>query len=193
MNSTAELRLTVENNPIAVVALLQSLYWGQYNLYGLSARTSPSEESMIITVQTDDRSGLLKLVLDSIYESGVAISRVEARSDQSRPRTNSDHATPQDIHPDLFQTISEIASSTPKPESKRRQWRRMMKRNLMDLFDLDELKSLSFDMDIDWDNLKGDIKELRIVEMVLYCERHGKKEELMTWCKKLRPHANWTY
>ena len=54
-------------------------------------------------------------------------------------------------------------------------------------FDLSELRTICFDLAIDFDNLVGDAKESKIVSLLLYCERAGNLPNLITHCYYLRP------
>lgn len=50
---------------------------------------------------------------------------------------------------------------------------------LSSAFDLRELKILVSDLGIDWDNIAGDIKDEKIIELLWYMKRRGKFEELI--------------
>ena len=54
-------------------------------------------------------------------------------------------------------------------------------------FDREEIQDLCFDLDIDFDALRGEGKKAR--ELVAYCRRHGRLEELAARIAKLRPGA----
>lgn len=63
--------------------------------------------------------------------------------------------------------------------------------NLATLFSLSELRSLCFDLEIQYDNLHGDTIMEKSIELVDYCYRHGLKTTLVIECQKLRPHVFW--
>jgi DNA-binding NtrC family response regulator len=52
-------------------------------------------------------------------------------------------------------------------------------------FDMEEMKNLCFDLNIDFDSLRGEGKKAR--ELVAYCRRHGRMEDLSTRIAELRP------
>ena len=54
-------------------------------------------------------------------------------------------------------------------------------------FDREEIQDLCFDLDIDFDGLRGEGKKAR--EFVAYCRRHGRLEELAARIAELRPGA----
>lgn len=54
-------------------------------------------------------------------------------------------------------------------------------------FDLKEMKDLCFDLDIDFDDLRGEGKKTR--ELVAYCRRHRRLENLATRIATLRPES----
>lgn len=62
-----------------------------------------------------------------------------------------------------------------------------LRRILDERFDLEEIRNLCFDLDIDFDNLRGEGKKSR--EVVAYCRRLGRLEELATQIAGLRPGA----
>ena len=54
-------------------------------------------------------------------------------------------------------------------------------------FDREEIQDLCFDLDIDFDGLRGEGKKAR--ELVAYCRRHGRLEKLAARIAELRPEA----
>jgi DNA-binding NtrC family response regulator len=52
-------------------------------------------------------------------------------------------------------------------------------------FDLEEMKDLCLDLDIDFDNLRGEGKKAR--ELIAYCRRHNRLEHLAARITELRP------
>jgi len=67
---------------------------------------------------------------------------------------------------------------------------RVRLRNVLNTyFSLEELKSLCFDLGIDYDALPGDSKIAKAMELVGYFERRGGRWSLIDRLKELRPHA----
>lgn len=62
---------------------------------------------------------------------------------------------------------------------------------IFEYFSLVEIKSLCFDIDINYDELSGDTLKLKIQELIFYCYRHDKIMELISTCESLRPQVNW--
>ena len=58
-------------------------------------------------------------------------------------------------------------------------------------FNKTELETLCFDLGIDKDNLPNATKPELAQEIILYCERHDKLENLLEICRQQRPHAEW--
>lgn len=56
-----------------------------------------------------------------------------------------------------------------------------------------ELKTLCFNLDIDYESLSGLNKIEKTTELILYCERHNQVYELILECKKTRPNIQWDY
>lgn len=60
---------------------------------------------------------------------------------------------------------------------------------LTDTFNLSELRTLCFDMGIEFENLYGEGKADKARELVAFCVRHGRDVDLATRCRELRPFA----
>ncbi len=56
-------------------------------------------------------------------------------------------------------------------------------------FDYNELRDLCFDLGIDHENLPGESKSAKARELVAYCQRRNRLDELEATCRRLRPHA----
>ncbi|HZD11198.1 MAG TPA: hypothetical protein VE553_07635 [Candidatus Binatia bacterium] len=59
-------------------------------------------------------------------------------------------------------------------------------------FNKSELQVLCLDVGVDYEELPGETLSLKAQELVSYCYRHNRTEELVTVCKQARPHAAWT-
>jgi len=59
---------------------------------------------------------------------------------------------------------------------------------LAGIYDLSELKVLCYDLDIDWDEIAGQRKSEKIVELITYCKRHSRFPDLVA--KINRDHDN---
>jgi len=60
-----------------------------------------------------------------------------------------------------------------------------LRQTLYERFDVEEIKDLCFDLSIDFDDLRGEGKKER--ELVAYCQRRDRLEELATRIAALRP------
>ncbi len=58
-------------------------------------------------------------------------------------------------------------------------------------FNLDEIRLLCFDLNIDFDSLNGPAKENKIAELLLLLRRNGRLSELGPLLMKQRPNINW--
>jgi hypothetical protein len=63
-------------------------------------------------------------------------------------------------------------------------WRAIIKH-----FNLEELRGLCFELNIDYESLGGENKEAKARELVTYCDRRGRISELLDACRRLRPNA----
>lgn len=66
-----------------------------------------------------------------------------------------------------------------------------VRRILTEYFSEDELKTLCFDLGIDYENLPGEGKEAKSRELIAYCERCGRLLELMEVGEQLRSNVSW--
>jgi hypothetical protein len=66
-----------------------------------------------------------------------------------------------------------------------------LRQKLADHFSQDELRILCFDLDVDYEELKGEGKTNKAMELVAYLKRRGRIGELVTTCSELRPNVTW--
>ncbi|HUM71624.1 MAG TPA: P-loop NTPase fold protein, partial [Chloroflexota bacterium] len=62
---------------------------------------------------------------------------------------------------------------------------------LTDYFNTDELRDLCFTLGIDYENLGGDSKSEKVLELIQYCERHGRTDDLINTIQRARPNLDW--
>jgi len=96
---------------------------------------------------------------------------------------------------DIVGRIEAITTNAPtephKPVSEKIGWGKItvdpvnLRQSLSEKFDLEEIKDLCFDLNIDFDDLRGEGKKVR--ELVAYCQRHDRLEELTTRIATLWP------
>jgi hypothetical protein len=66
-----------------------------------------------------------------------------------------------------------------------------LRQNLATYFSFDELSTLSFDLGIDFDNIGGEAKEGKARELVKYCYRNGRLDDLLKGAKQAKPKVDW--
>ncbi|MCP4357745.1 MAG: hypothetical protein GY796_06995, partial [Chloroflexi bacterium] len=57
-------------------------------------------------------------------------------------------------------------------------------------FNLDELRGLAFDLNIDYEEIPGETRSRKILELITYMIRRGRAEELLQVCYRLRPNLS---
>lgn len=72
-----------------------------------------------------------------------------------------------------------------------RQYRAALRREIQKSFNLTEIRTLSFDLGIDYDNLPGEELERKIIELILYLERNERLDDLIKELKRRRPDMTW--
>ncbi len=68
------------------------------------------------------------------------------------------------------------------------EFRILLRESLSDKFNLDELKILCFDLSIDYEDIPGNTKQAKVVELLQYCERMDQMEALIARIVKIRPN-----
>ena len=68
-----------------------------------------------------------------------------------------------------------------------------LRQKLMRYFSAEELRTLCFDMDIDYSDLSGEGKAAKARELVAYLDRRDRIRELTIICAKSRPSVAWGY
>ena len=69
------------------------------------------------------------------------------------------------------------------------EYRARLRRVLTVYFDESEMRSLCFDLGIDYELLGGADKQTKAVELITFCERRGRLLEVLAACHRLRPNA----
>jgi effector-associated domain 7 (EAD7)-containing protein len=66
-----------------------------------------------------------------------------------------------------------------------------IRKNITTFFNDSELRTLCFDLQVDFENLAGDTKQEKARELLIYCERNGLLLRLLKRCQVLRPKVKW--
>jgi len=66
-----------------------------------------------------------------------------------------------------------------------------LRETLATYFDAGELRTLCFDLGVDYDDLPGEGKANKARELIAYLERRDRIPELVSVCQELRPHVAW--
>lgn len=66
-----------------------------------------------------------------------------------------------------------------------------LRQNLVDYLNEEELRTLCFDLDVDYENLPAQGKAGKVRELISYLRRAGRVSELVEQCRKLRPDVSW--
>ncbi len=72
-------------------------------------------------------------------------------------------------------------------------YRQQLRQKLDEHFNKDELKLICFDLGVDFDNLAGDSKAIKAMELVALMEREQKIADLVSACKRYRPKVVWEF
>lgn len=69
--------------------------------------------------------------------------------------------------------------------------RHQVKANLMDYFNMDEMASLLFDLDLRLDDFPHDTQTELVDALIHYCERHRCTDRLLAVLRQVRPGLDW--
>lgn len=58
-------------------------------------------------------------------------------------------------------------------------------------FGLEEVRTLCFELGVDYDNLRGETKQARIRELIVALARGGRLQALVDLVRRQRPHVDW--
>jgi DNA-binding NarL/FixJ family response regulator len=87
-------------------------------------------------------------------------------------------------------TSLQETETTPEVESSLRELAKL-RQNLVDFFSEDELRTLCFDMGIDYETLPAAGKDSKARELVAYIERRGLVSKFTAICRNRRPNVSW--
>ncbi len=68
-----------------------------------------------------------------------------------------------------------------------------LREGIIATFDAEELPTLCFDLEIDYENLRGSGKAAKALALVEYAIRHDKLAPLAAYCARKRPRYDWPY
>ena len=88
-------------------------------------------------------------------------------------------------------THSNLPSGAPQPGTVAVSARGQLAQALDRHFGEDDLRTLYFDLDVDWENLPASTKTGKARELVVHIERVGRLAELIGRCRERRPQVKW--
>jgi hypothetical protein len=86
-----------------------------------------------------------------------------------------------------MQTASDVTATLGSPTQSDRA---ELRQKLIDYFNREELRTICFDLNIQYDNFPETLDGMTR-ELVAYCERNGRIPDLIKICKRLRPKVTW--
>lgn len=72
-----------------------------------------------------------------------------------------------------------------------RQFLMQFRKMLFELYNLDEIETLCFDLGVDYDDLQGRAKQTKINSLITAMARHGRLPELLDYVRADRSHVVW--
>jgi hypothetical protein len=68
-----------------------------------------------------------------------------------------------------------------------------LRQKIVEHFDDEELRTLCFDTDVDYDILRGQGKEAKARELIDFMQRQGRLGDLIRACRRTRPRVDWNF
>ena len=78
-----------------------------------------------------------------------------------------------------------------KPDTDRLTTRATFHGQMARTFSLDDVRQICFDLDVNFEELPGDILSAKCRELYLYMEHRGDLHRLIKICQEERPGENW--
>jgi hypothetical protein len=66
-----------------------------------------------------------------------------------------------------------------------------LREQLDSLFSQDDIRVLCFDLGIDFDNLAGGTKQVKVQSLIVYCEQRGRVDDLIQRATAINPNMIW--
>jgi formylglycine-generating enzyme required for sulfatase activity len=87
-----------------------------------------------------------------------------------------------------FRVASDAVDAVLKGETPEQLDRAKLRELITACFDEEELRTLCFDLEVDYDDLRGEGRAGKARELVAYFERRGRISELVAYCRRARPN-----
>lgn len=68
----------------------------------------------------------------------------------------------------------------------------LLRSYLVKHFDANELKTLAYDLNINWGELAGETLSIKALSLITYMESRGQLHNLITYLEDTRPNINWS-
>lgn len=91
----------------------------------------------------------------------------------------------------LVNKLSVGASDTPPPEGNDTDDRTRLRQFITKQFNVEELRTLCFDLNVEYENLSGESKTGKVRELIVYAERYGLLQKLLEQVREMRPNVPW--
>jgi hypothetical protein len=92
----------------------------------------------------------------------------------------------------VIKTMSASQNTSESNSSQFSDWHVRLREILINYFDESDIETLCFDLRVDYQNLAGTGKAKKVIELIKYLARTGRINELIDYCKQLRPNVPWS-
>ncbi len=89
------------------------------------------------------------------------------------------------------EAIVRLSAQLTTPELTRPELLPDLRKRITKTFTHYELQQMAFDLDLDWENIRGSVTESKVNELILYLIRYDRLPDLLAYLQQARPNVNW--
>lgn len=143
----------------------------------------------IITNATTVTNDYLEMITD--WQNNLNYEKVELLlNDKISLLEESDPEVRLERIKDMFDLSEEATDNNDPPESPPFD-RANFRLQVTDRFNLAEIETLCFDLDVKYESLGGETIDTKIIALIQHFEKQGDLQRLMDYCKKAKPGEHW--
>jgi len=157
-------------------------------------RVKDSEETLGEIEQQVKKLTLQKALLESSMAAkktpSASSEEVPAQSQVSVGTNGQTHATDKHVSP-INSANTVDTTSTTATQSDYVSQRAALRLKLVNNFGEEELRTLCFDLGVDYESISDDNKDIFVRELLILFDRRGNLKQLIAYCRRLRPNIDW--
>ncbi len=89
------------------------------------------------------------------------------------------------------QLVSAQPVHLPQEPRPKNEYRVDLRRKIEQFFDLNDIRTLCYDLDINYENLSGGTFNTKVIALIEFVEHNDRLDDLVRWCNEQRPKVTW--